>query len=72
MSPTYGHVTKLFLELEFQHTGNKKKKEKANSKQNLAVFWAGTDSENKVFKYYTEKDKNILDKIVIIRTGTYL
>ena len=22
-SPTYGHVTKLFLELEFQHKGNK-------------------------------------------------
>ena len=25
-SPTYGHVTKVFLELEFQHKGNKQKK----------------------------------------------
>ena len=23
MSPTHGYVTKLFLELEFQHKGNK-------------------------------------------------
>ena len=46
MSPTYGYVTKLFLELEFQHKGNKQKK-KVNSQKNLAVFLAGTDSENK-------------------------
>ena len=46
MSPTFGYVTKLFLESEFQHKGNKKRKH-ANSQQNLAVFLAGTDSENK-------------------------
>ena len=46
MSPTYGYVTKLFLESEFQHKGNKQTKN-ANSQQNLAVFLTGTDSENK-------------------------
>ena len=46
---TFGHVTKLFLESEFQHKGNKqmeRKKEKknnVNSKQTLAVFSAATD-----------------------------
>ena len=47
MSPTYGHVIKLFLESEFQHKGNKQWKN-ANTQQNLAVFLAGTDSENKI------------------------
>ena len=46
MSPTYGCVTKLFLESEFQHKGNKQTKN-VNTQQNLAVFLAGTDSENK-------------------------
>ena len=75
MSPTYGYVTELFLESEFQHKGNKqtkKKKKNANSQQNHAVVLAGTDSEKKIFKYYTERDKKYLDKLVIIRTGTYL
>ena len=71
MSPTYGYVTKLFLESEFQHKGNKqmknkqknknkqtkkkkklqkkkKKKKNSNSQRNLAVFLAGTVSENKI------------------------
>ena len=47
MSPTYRYVTKLFLESEFQHRGNKRTKN-ANSQQNLVVFLAGTDSENKI------------------------
>ena len=46
MSPTYGYVTELFLESEFQHKG-KKQTTNANSQQNLAGFLAGTDSENK-------------------------
>ena len=45
-SSTYGHVTKLFSESEFQHKGNKRKN--ANSQQNHAVFSAATDSENKI------------------------
>ena len=45
MSPIYGHETKLFLESEFQHKGNKQT-ENANPQQNLAVFLGGTDSEN--------------------------
>ena len=47
MSTTYGYVTKLFLESEFQHKGNKQTKN-ANSQQNLEDFWARTDSENKI------------------------
>ena len=43
------------LESEFQHKGNKQMK-RVNAKQNLAVFSAATDSEQKIFKYYTEKD----------------
>ena len=44
ISPTYGHMAKLFLESEFQCKGNKQTK-KPNSQQNLAVFSAATDSE---------------------------
>ena len=67
MSPTYGHVTKLFLESEFQHKGNKQKKKKHSK----ILQFSGLEQiqKIKVFKYYTEKDKNILDKIVIIRAG---
>ena len=80
MSPTYGHVTKLFLEFEFQNKGNKqtnkkkkKRKENAISQQNFAVFLAGIDSRNKIIKMLHRKgQKNVFDKIVIIRTGTYL
>ena len=54
MSPTYGYVTKLLLESEFQHKGNKKTKN-ANSQQNLAFSWQGQI----LFKYYTKKDKKI-------------
>ena len=39
MSPTYGHVTKLFLESEFQHKGNIQTKKNANSLQNHVVFF---------------------------------
>ena len=37
-------MAKQFLELEFQHKGNKQTKN-ANSEQNLADFLAATDSE---------------------------
>ena len=37
MSTTYGHVTKLFLELEFQNKGNKQMK-KLEFSANFAVF----------------------------------
>ena len=47
MSPTYGYMMKLFLESDFQHKGNKQR-ENANSQQNLAGFFARTDSENKI------------------------
>ena len=43
MSPTYGYVTKLFLESKLQIN----KRKNTNSQQKLAGFSAGTDSENK-------------------------
>ena len=46
MSPTYGYVTKPFLE-SASNTKEINKRKNANSQQNLAVFLAGTDSENK-------------------------
>ena len=49
-SPTYGygHMTKLFLESEFQQKGNKQTKKNSYSQQKHAVFSAATDSENKI------------------------
>ena len=47
MSPTYGHVTKLFLELEFKHKENKQTENRKFSAK-FSVFLAGTDSENKI------------------------
>ena len=74
MSPSYGYVTKLFLESEFQHKGikqTKKKKTRILSKI-LRVSWQEQIQKIKIFKYYTEKDKKYLDKNVIIRARTYL
>ena len=56
MSPIYGHVSKLFSESEFQDKGNKQTKKK--NPQNLTVFLARTDSENKIILYYTGKGEN--------------
>ena len=70
--PTYGHVTELFLESEFQHKGNKQMKN-ANSKPNIAVFSEAIDSQNKIIQILHRKGQKIkLDRIVIVRTGTYL
>ena len=73
MSPTYGYVTKLFLELEFQHKGNKQTKKTLILSKILQFSWQEQIQKMKIFKYYTEKDKKkYLDKVVIVRTGTYL
>ena len=45
MSPAYAHVTNIFLELEFQHKGNKQTKKHEFSAESSLV---GTDSENKI------------------------
>ena len=50
-SPTYWHVTKLFLESEFQHKENKQ----MNSNQNLAFFLTATDSAHKISSNTTQK-----------------
>ena len=57
MSPTYGYVTKLFLESEFQHKGNKQTKKTQILSKSLRVSWQEQIQEIKIFKYYTEKDK---------------
>ena len=60
-SPPYGQVTKLFLESEFQHKGNKqlkKKKKKREFLANSCSFSRQQQIQNiKLFKYYTKKDK---------------
>ena len=72
MSSTYEYVTKLFLESEFQHKGNKQTK-KLEFSAKLCGFLGRTESEIKIFKYYTKEDKKkYLNKIVMIRAGTYL
>ena len=47
MVPTYGHVTKLSLESEFQHKENKQTKRREFSAKSCS-FLAGTDSKNKI------------------------
>ena len=71
MSPTYGYVTKL------SRIGIPAQRKKTNEKTQilskiLRFSWQEQIQKIKIFKYYTEKDKKYLDKIVIIRTGTYL
>ena len=56
MSPTYGYVTKLFLESEFQHKGNKQTKKTCIFSKTLGFSWQEQIQEIKTFKYYTEKD----------------
>ena len=56
-SPTYGYVAKLFLESDIQHKGNKQTKN-ASSQQNLAVFWAATDSDIYIYSNTTQKGTN--------------
>ena len=72
MSPTYGHMTKLFLESEFQHKGNKQRKKRKISAKSYGLLGRNRFKKKKLFKYYAEKGKNKLDKIVINRTVTYL
>ena len=71
-SPTYGHAAKLFLESEFQHKRNIQT-ETMNSQLNLAVFSAATDSANKIIQILHRKgQQQKMDRIVIVRAGTYL
>ena len=65
-------MTNLFLELEIQQKGNKQTKN-VNLQQNFAFFSTATDSENIIIQAVHGKGqiKNV-DRIVIVRTGTYL
>ena len=54
-------MTKLFLESEFKHKGNKqmkKKKKKMNSKQNLAFFSVATVLEHQTIQILQRKGQN--------------
>ena len=60
MSPTYGHVTKLFLESEFQYKGNKQPKTKKTKRilsKILRFSWLEQIQKVKLFKCYTKKYK---------------
>ena len=59
MSPTYGHMTKLFLESEFQHKGNIQMKKTRILCKILLFSWQEQVQKTKLFKYYTDKNQNI-------------
>ena len=51
-------MTKLFLELEFQHKGNKEVKKGLIASKLLLFSWQEWIQKIKLFKCDTEKDKN--------------
>ena len=57
MSPTNEYVTKLFLDSEYQHKGNKQTTKMQILSKILRFSWQEQIQKIK-FKYYTEKDKN--------------
>ena len=61
-SPAYGHVTghvtKLFLEMGFQHKGNKQMKKTQILSKILQFSRQHQIQKIKLFKYYIEKGKN--------------
>ena len=61
MSPTYGHVTKLCLESEFQHKGNKQTKKTQILSKILRFSWQEQIQKMKLFKNNTEKGQKKLD-----------
>ena len=63
MSPTYGYVTKLVLESEFQYKGNKQSKKRKFSAKSCGFSWQEQIQKIKLFKYYAKKDKNIWTKL---------
>ena len=50
MSPTFGYVTKLFLESEFQHKGNEQTKKTRILSKILRVSWQEQIQKIKIFK----------------------
>ena len=63
MSPTYGCVTKLFLESEFQHKRNKQTNKTQILSKILRFSWQEQIKKIKICKYFTEKDKNSWTKL---------
>ena len=57
MSPTYGHMTKLFSECESEHKGNKQTRKRKFSAKFCGFFRQEQIQKIKLLEYYTEKDK---------------
>ena len=72
MSPTYGYVTKLFLESEFQYKGNKQMNKREFSAKSCGFLGRKRFRKYKYLNATQKRIKKYLDKIVMIRTGTYL
>ena len=72
-SPTYEHVTKLFLELEFQHKGNTQTKTELIVSKLLRVSRQEWIQKIKLFKCYTGngKNKNCTDLSLIGQKPTF-
>ena len=71
MTPTYGHVRKLFLESEFQHKGNKQTKKTRIFSKILRFSWQEQIQIIKLFKYYTEKyNDKILPQLSLLGQET--
>ena len=61
-----------FLESDSNTKEINSRKKNANSQPNIAVFSASRDSENKIIQILHRKGEKVkLERIVIVRTGTY-
>ena len=71
-SPTYGRVTKIFLESEFQRTGNEQTKKHIFSAKSCSFLGSNRFRNNNYSNTTQKRTNKKLDRIVIVRTGTYL
>ena len=67
MSPTYEYVTKLFLESEFQHKGNKQTKKREFSAKSCSFLSRNRFRKQKYLNTTQKRIKKYLDKIVFFR-----
>ena len=63
MTPTYGYVTKLFLESEFQHKGNKQTKKRKFSAKSCGFLGRNRFSKQKYLNTTQKRIKNIWTKV---------
>ena len=70
--PVNGHVIKLFLESEFQHKRNKQRKKREFSAKSCSFLSSNRFNKYNYLNTTQNRTKENLDRIVIVRTGTYL